>query len=44
MKNCGFLKGTYATVISEKLLIEYVFHKGGKDFTQVFILINICTF
>jgi len=43
MKNCRFLKGTYTTVISEKLL-EYMFHKGGKDFTHVFILINFCTF
>lgn len=36
MKNYRFLKGTYTTVISEKLVLEYMFHKGGKDFTLVF--------
>jgi hypothetical protein len=36
VKNCRFLKGTYTTVICGKLLLEYMFHKGGKDFTHVF--------
>jgi hypothetical protein len=33
-KKLQILKGTFTTVTGEKMLLEYMFHKSGKDFTQ----------